>query len=189
LSGTGAPAIAMTFAILTLEASFLSLSWADAPLLFVVVPIAMIGRRWGSRRALWAAIVAVALVLARAWILGAQIGIVGYLSRATAFVTVALLADRSEPQPHRTPEQPDQTTDQVVSPPSAAMRGARPDELELLSQRELEVLAMVALGATNAEIAGQLVIAETTVQSHVKHILHKLGVRNRTQAAVRYVRR
>jgi DNA-binding NarL/FixJ family response regulator len=58
----------------------------------------------------------------------------------------------------------------------------------LLSNRELEVLAMIAEGATNAEIARRLVIAETTVQSHVKKILRKLGVRNRTQAAARYLR-
>jgi DNA-binding NarL/FixJ family response regulator len=59
---------------------------------------------------------------------------------------------------------------------------------DLLSQRELEVLVTLSEGATNAEIAERLVIAETTVQSHVKRILRKLGVRNRTEAAVRYLR-
>jgi DNA-binding CsgD family transcriptional regulator len=59
----------------------------------------------------------------------------------------------------------------------------------VLSPRELQVLAMIAEGAPNSEIAGRLVIAETTVQSHVQHILHKLGVRNRTEAAGRYLRR
>jgi DNA-binding NarL/FixJ family response regulator len=58
-----------------------------------------------------------------------------------------------------------------------------------LSRRELEVLALIAEGATNAEIAERLVIATTTVQSHVKSILSKLEVRNRTQAAARYLRR
>jgi DNA-binding NarL/FixJ family response regulator len=48
---------------------------------------------------------------------------------------------------------------------------------------------MIAEGAPNSEIAKRLVIADTTVQSHVQHILQKLGVRNRTQAAARYLRR
>jgi len=60
---------------------------------------------------------------------------------------------------------------------------------EALSPRELEVLGMIVDGATNGEIAERLVIATSTVQSHVKRILNKLGVRNRTEAAVRYLRR
>ena len=48
---------------------------------------------------------------------------------------------------------------------------------------------MIADGATSAEIADRSFIAETTVQSHVKSMLLKLGARNRTEAAVRYVRR
>ena len=47
---------------------------------------------------------------------------------------------------------------------------------------------MVAEGSQNSEIANRLTIAETTVQSHVQHILHKLGVRNRTEAAALYLR-
>lgn len=58
-----------------------------------------------------------------------------------------------------------------------------------LSPRELEVLRMIVDGYTNGEIAERLVIATSTVQSHVKRILRKLGVKNRTEAAVRYVRR
>jgi DNA-binding NarL/FixJ family response regulator len=61
--------------------------------------------------------------------------------------------------------------------------------LQGLSPREREVLGMIVEGATNGEIAERLVIATSTVQSHVKRILHKLGVKNRTEAAVRYVRR
>jgi DNA-binding NarL/FixJ family response regulator len=61
--------------------------------------------------------------------------------------------------------------------------------LDALSPRELEVLSMIVEGLTNVEIADRLVIATSTVQSHVKRILHKLGVKNRTEAAVRYVRR
>jgi DNA-binding NarL/FixJ family response regulator len=61
--------------------------------------------------------------------------------------------------------------------------------LQALSPRELEVLSMIVEGSTNGEIAQKLVIATSTVQSHVKRILHKLGVKNRTEAAVRFVRR
>jgi diguanylate cyclase (GGDEF)-like protein len=74
---------------------------------------------------------------------------------------------------------PDAGTDGVAP-------GSRPEEL--LSPRELEVLASVAEGATNGEVAQKLFIAQTTVQSHVKHILAKLGARTRTEAAVWYVR-
>jgi len=59
----------------------------------------------------------------------------------------------------------------------------------VLSRRELEVLSMIADGATNGEIAECLVIAVSTVQAHVKRILRKLAVKNRTEAAVRYARR
>ena len=59
---------------------------------------------------------------------------------------------------------------------------------DTLSPRELQVLGMVSEGASNAEIAGRLMIGDATVQSHVKHILRKLGVRNRTEAARHYLR-
>jgi DNA-binding NarL/FixJ family response regulator len=56
---------------------------------------------------------------------------------------------------------------------------------EPLSEREVEILRLVAAGASNREIAKQLVIAEGTVKNHVTNILGKLGVRDRTQAALR----
>jgi LuxR family transcriptional regulator, regulator of acetate metabolism len=56
----------------------------------------------------------------------------------------------------------------------------------LLTRRELEVVAMLAEGETNASIARRLVVSEDTVKSHVKHILRKLGVHNRSQAVSRY---
>ena len=68
--------------------------------------------------------------------------------------------------------------------------GARrpPAELErLLSRRELEVLGLMAEGATNQQIAQRLFISEGTVKSHVKHILRKLGVANRTEASHRFM--
>jgi LuxR family maltose regulon positive regulatory protein len=54
--------------------------------------------------------------------------------------------------------------------------------LELLSQRELEVLKLVAQGLSNQQIAQELVITTDTVKRHVRHILSKFGVRNRVQA-------
>jgi DNA-binding NarL/FixJ family response regulator len=57
--------------------------------------------------------------------------------------------------------------------------------VEPLSERELEILALIGRGASNKEIAGQLFIAEGTVKNHVTHILGKLGVRDRTQAALK----
>lgn len=57
--------------------------------------------------------------------------------------------------------------------------------VEPLSERELEVLRKLASGATNREIAQALVIAEGTVKNHITNILGKLGVKDRTQAALK----
>jgi len=56
---------------------------------------------------------------------------------------------------------------------------------EPLSNRELEVLRLVATGASNKEIAEDLVIAEGTVKNHVTSILNKMGVRDRAQAVIK----
>ena len=57
-----------------------------------------------------------------------------------------------------------------------------------LTRRELEVLALIAEGATNNQIADRLVIAESTAKSHVKRILRRLGAANRVEAASIYLR-
>jgi DNA-binding CsgD family transcriptional regulator len=58
---------------------------------------------------------------------------------------------------------------------------------EELTDREGEVLRLLAVGATNAQIADQLVVAESTVKTHVRHILRKLQAVNRAQAISRYL--
>jgi DNA-binding NarL/FixJ family response regulator len=60
---------------------------------------------------------------------------------------------------------------------------APPDPLERLSERERDVLALLAEGLRNREIAERLVISEATVKTHVRHVLEKLRFRNRAEAA------
>ncbi|SNQ47672.1 GAF domain-containing protein [Frankia canadensis] len=97
----------------------------------------------------------------------------------------------------------------AIAPPTGAGRPSRPAErggaaaldgiaaldvppalprpFDGLTPREHDVLRLLAKGATNAEIANRLTVSETTVKSHVKHILRKLRAANRAEAIVRYL--
>lgn len=59
-----------------------------------------------------------------------------------------------------------------------------PTRVSDLTSREIEVLRLIAGGATNREIAEKLVISEGTVKNHISNILSHLGLRDRTQAAI-----
>ena len=77
---------------------------------------------------------------------------------------------------------------QVQLSPRAAQRLMRevvaPERTEVLSERETEVLRLLARGLANKDIARELTITEKTVKTHVSSILGKLGVQSRTQAAL-----
>lgn len=102
--------------------------------------------------------------------------------RLTSTVTI-------EKDPEKQKEMPDRTIEtQDLKPPETKIQEIDTTEIEIgippLTGREKEVLCLVAGGSTNNEISDTLYISPHTVKSHVIHIFNKLGVNDRTQAAV-----
>src|SRR4029077_19571872 len=75
-------------------------------------------------------------------------------------------------------------TKQVIKRFAGTPQPAPPKELAELTEREHEILRLIATGLSNAEIGRELYISETTVKTHVTHIFQKLGLRDRVQAVV-----
>src|SRR4249919_3753726 len=75
-------------------------------------------------------------------------------------------------------------TKRVIKQFTRSPRPAPPKGIDELTDREREVLRLVAAGFSNAEIAQELFISDTTVKTHVTHVLQKLDLRDRVQAVV-----
>jgi DNA-binding NarL/FixJ family response regulator len=114
-----------------------------------------------------------------------QAAVAGYVQKAASLAEVlsavrAALQDECPVDTHTARQVLRQVIDKqsLEAPPVPHLR---------LSAREIEVVDRIALGRTNRQIAEELVITVHTVKSHIEHILAKLNVRDRTQAAVRAV--
>ena len=75
-------------------------------------------------------------------------------------------------------------TRRVIKEFTRTARAAPPRELDDLTEREQDVLRLIARGLSNAEIGRELYISEGTVKTHVTHVLQKLNLRDRVQAVV-----
>ena len=75
-------------------------------------------------------------------------------------------------------------TKRVIERFSRIPQPSPPKQLEELTEREVDVFRLIARGFSNAEIGRELYISDTTVKTHITHILQKLGLRDRVQAVV-----
>ena len=110
-----------------------------------------------------------------------QAGAAGYLLKdAEADEVAAAIRAACRGEVHLDPAIAKQLTQSLVAP--------KPQTADSLTDREREVLALVANGLSNLQIADSLVISERTARTHVSNILSKLGVASRTQAALLAIR-
>ena len=79
---------------------------------------------------------------------------------------------------------PPAVTKRVIKQFTRIPRPAPPRQLDELTERELDVFRLIARGLSNAEIGKELYISDTTVKTHITHILQKLDLRDRVQAVV-----
>jgi DNA-binding NarL/FixJ family response regulator len=108
------------------------------------------------------------------------VGASGYLLKDMApseLIEAVLAVARGEPRIAP------QMASRMLAELSRGSEVASRDPLEALSEREREVLALMSDGLRNREIAERLVISEATVKTHVRHVLEKLRLRNRAEAA------
>jgi DNA-binding NarL/FixJ family response regulator len=109
-----------------------------------------------------------------------RVGAAGYLLKDIApaeLIEAVLAAGRGEPRI------PASMAGRLLQDLAGSAREPDVDPLGALSEREREVLALLAEGLRNREIADRLVISEATVKTHVRHVLEKLHFRNRAEAA------
>ncbi|HYB25291.1 MAG TPA: response regulator transcription factor [Solirubrobacteraceae bacterium] len=110
-----------------------------------------------------------------------RVGARGYLVKdMPPAELVAAILDAAVGQPHIAPRMAGRMLNEFARSNVQAVG----DPLVDLSPREREVLALLAGGMRNREIADRLVLSEATVKTHVRHILEKLHLRNRSEAAV-----
>ena len=106
-------------------------------------------------------------------------GAMGYLMKDTSSEElIQAIRDTYNYQPAMQPKIARQLMQDIQS------QDSKPGSEMALTEREIEILQLVALGKTNQEIADDLVLSERTVRTHITNILAKLGLSNRTQAAL-----
>lgn len=130
-------------------------------------------------------VVAMTSVLENAAVVGAvRAGAIGYLLKTTdADALCAAIRAAAAGQVQLAPEAAALLMREVQLPESTAVSG-----VDALTDREIDVLRLVAKGRANKEIASDLGIGEKTVKTHVSNVLGKLGVQSRTQAALHAAR-